>query len=179
MKNECCKILNDGKESFNFFLFFFHAMRGTSYRAREFPIAIWCIGFGDGGLMHTSHLVNARRKTGRERRGGGMHEVAPKRLSSGSLRPFSFRRVASFSPVPLARSCKSFDEFADGIREAIKPGDGASFKKGRASRITRVWEKTIGFRIAQKRLQRSIIISRGDTPFWLTTTLPLKWHDLN
>lgn len=54
-------------------------------------------------------------------------------FSSGSLRPFSFRRVASFSPVRLARSGKSFDEFADGIREAIKPGDsGTSFKKGRA-----------------------------------------------
>lgn len=37
--------------------------------AREsFQSRIRCIGFGDGGLMHTSHLVNARRKTDRKRR---------------------------------------------------------------------------------------------------------------
>lgn len=34
-----------------------------------FQSRIRCIGFGDGGLMHTSHLVNARRKTDRRRRG--------------------------------------------------------------------------------------------------------------
>lgn len=32
-------------------------------------------------------------------------------------------------------------------------------------RIMYVWEKTGGFGVAQKRLRRPIIISRGDTPF--------------
>lgn len=45
-------------------------------------------------------------------------------------------------------------------------------------RITYVWEKTGGFGVVQKRLRRPIMISRGDTPFWLTATLRLKRHYL-
>lgn len=46
-------------------------------RARAFSRDIvGCIGFGDGGLMHTSHLVNARRKTDdRERPGTARSRV--------------------------------------------------------------------------------------------------------
>lgn len=69
--------------------------------------------------MHTSHLVNARRKTDGRRdveecEGNG--GIARKRFSSESLRPFSFRRVTSFSP---GQSCSPFGKFADRI-----PGSG-------------------------------------------------------
>lgn len=49
-----------------------------------------------------------------------MHKVAPKPFSSGSLRPFSFRRVTSFSPWLLAQSSEPFGEFKRGIRGTIK-----------------------------------------------------------
>lgn len=46
-------------------------------------------------------------------------------------------------------------------REGIREGAG---KRDR-ERITYVWEKAGGFGVAQKRLRRPIIISRGDAPF--------------
>lgn len=112
--------------------------------------------------MHTSHLVNARRKTGRDaKRNEGRIES-----SFGSLRPFSFQRVASLSLDCCAPELP-FGEFANEIRGVIKRSDRSArrYIRGTRERITYVWEKTGGFGAAQKRLRRPIIISRGDAPF--------------
>jgi len=73
--------------------------------------------------MHTSHLVNAQNDRQGKTREGGMHEVAPKRFSFGSLRPFSFRHVASFSPRLRWHGVANHSPVE--YEEAIKQGDGS------------------------------------------------------
>lgn len=125
---------SDGKKSFNFFS---HAIC-----AGEFPIVIWCIGFSDGGLMHTSHLVNIRRKTGRERRGWKCTKSRQNGSRPGVYVHFHFDASSAFHPY-----CWSCESFGNKIRGVTKPGGdgGLVWNRKYEERVIYVWEKTRWF----------------------------------
>lgn len=140
------------------------------YGAREFPVRdmvyrIW--RWRVDAHVTLGEREQKDRQAGKDA-GVGMREVAPKRFSSGSLRPFSFRRVASFSPwlpwhgVASHSANSRYEGRLNRVTVVFCSKEGRS-KNG--ERITYVWEKTGDFGIAQKRLRHPIIISRGDTPF--------------
>lgn len=113
-------------------------------------------------------------KHGNPRRGegnAGTRGVTWKRFSSESLRPFSFRRVASFSPGKVAarHSANSPTEY----QRVIKRDDrdtpvrrGGWYEREReAGKGLRVGKDPVVSGSLKSDYDVPIIISRGDTPF--------------
>lgn len=119
MKNERCEILDDGKKSFNSLFSLPTISPSVSFRSRYgvYRIRRWRVDV---------HVTLGERAVGRQAR---------VRAETGVYVHFHFVASPAFHPRRWHGSCKSFDEFADGIGEAIKAGDdGTSFGKGKSKK---------------------------------------------